>query len=403
MELQGIFSIQYRANLANLRKEIAYYSAKENREQIKHLTLAKREIATIRTEPLLSKILCSDAPNDIKNILYERYNQHCSARHSEDAHKNECWINYVLALPHKKRTPTLSLANTMATFNKYIYGMTVVKEEIMGIIANNNGTGKIFGMIGSPGVGKTLFARGLSEALGLPLQQISLGGATDAAFLEGHGFTYTGSEPGMIAKSLMRMKCTNGIFFIDEVEKTSKTNYGKELEHSLLHILDFTQNSDFRDKYMPDIPIDLSSSIFILSMNSTKDMDSALISRIPLVHVEGYTTDEKIIILQKHLLPEILDNYKFRRDDITINKSTAKRLIYRVKEEGVVNGRSGVRALKYALDRIVKYLNMYKLSPNTEYSIKIKFSLPFEIDNSVIDKFVIQDESSKNYHYSMYI
>jgi ATP-dependent Lon protease len=154
---------------------------------------------------------------------------------------------------------------------------------------------------------------------------------------------------------------------------------------------------------MPEIPIDLSGCIFILSMNDTIMMDNALISRIPIINVNGYTVDDKIIILQNYILPECIVNYGFKSNDITISKSSAKHLIYRVKEEGEHNGLSGVRSLKYAIDRIIKYINLYRLSKGSHsFTIKLNYSLPFEITNDVIDKFEINDKSTNIYRDSMY-
>ena len=178
-----------------------------------------------------------------------------------------------------------------------------------------------------------MLAKIIADVINLPICQIALGGISDASFLEGHSFTYTGSEPGYIAKAVTQMGCTNGIIFLDEIDKISKTDKGKELEHALLHITDFTQNHDFRDKYMPEIPIDLSDHIFIYSMNSTKNMDKALLSRIPIIHFDGYTSEQKIEIIQKFLLPEILKNYDFLSTDIMIPIDTAKLLIKNIQEE----------------------------------------------------------------------
>lgn len=422
LETQCIFTPGYQKNKKLISNEIEYYSNNQNKDKIQIMNESKKLLTSHRDEPIISKILSSDIPINIKSIVYERYLNNCAGRHSEDAQKHESWINYVLKLPFKSKNIQVTMESVIEKFDKSVYGMVKVKEELLGLIASDDTIfntknsikspsittksprkGMIIGLKGPPGTGKTLFARGIADALGIPFQQLSLGGASDASYLEGHGFTYSGSEPGMIVKSLVQMKYTNGVFFIDEVDKTSKTNHGRELEHSLLHILDFTQNHDFRDKYMPEIPIDLSGCIFVLSMNTTNGMDSALISRIPIINVNGYTVDDKITILKEYILPECIANYGFKSGDIVIGKSSAKHLIYKVKEEGEVNGLSGVRSLKYAVDRMIKYINLYRLSnASRQFTIKLNYSLPFEINNEVIGKFEVSDLSTNIYRDSMY-
>lgn len=421
METQCIFAPTYQKNKKFIIDELEYYTNKQNYNKIQTMNESKRQLTSHRDEPMISKILTSDLPLNIKSIVYERYMNNCVGRHSEDALKHESWVNYVLKLPLKSKNIKVTMKSVIEKFEKSVYGMIKVKEELIGLIASDDTIiddtntqqleeterkkrkGMILGLKGPPGTGKTLFARGIADALCLPFQQLSLGGASDSSYLEGHGFTYSGSEPGMIIKSLIQMKYTNGVFFIDEVDKTSKTYHGKELEHSLLHILDFTQNHDFRDKYMPEISVDLSGCIFILSMNDTLLMDNALISRIPIININGYTVDDKITILQSYILPECIANYGFKPNDIIISKASAKHLIYIVKEEGEHNGLSGVRSLKYAVDRIIKYINLYRLSKGSHnFTIKLNYLLPFEITNDVINKFEINDKLTNIYRDSMY-
>jgi ATP-dependent Lon protease len=408
LELHRTFTAQYHKILKQLTTKINYFKNAENITNNQQIEIAKNNIK-INETPLLTRILLSEHSDDIKTLLYNKYLHNCEIS-GESVGKYENMINYALDLPTKSKpienADTANILSNMYNyFNKNVYGMQNIKEEILGIFANmlNNdrSKNKIFGMVGASGVGKTMFARSLSQALDIPMQQLSLGGATNSAYLEGHNFTYSGSEPGMIARGLIDMKYNNGIFFIDEAEKTSKTAHGRELEHALLHIIDFTQNHDFRDKYMPEIPIDLSNCIFILSMNSTKGMDGALISRIPIIHLDGYNIADKVIMID-YLLPDICVNYGFKTGDITISKKTAQYLIKNVVEEGEIAGKSGVRNLKHSLDKIVKMINLQYMSRGKiELSYNIgEFSTPFEITQKLIDKFVLKPDNT--YRNSMY-
>jgi ATP-dependent Lon protease len=270
----------------------------------------------------------------------------------------------------------------MNKLNQKVYGMDEIKEELICIVTNMiknpQSKFKVIGLYGPPGIGKTMIANVISEGLGLPMEKISLGGMTDSSFLEGHGFTYIGSEPGCIVKALTKMGCTNGIIYLDELDKISKSDKGKEIEHSLLHITDFTQNHDFKDKYMPEIPVNLSDCIFICSMNTIEELDSALLSRIPVVKFNGYTSTQKIIILQNYLLPEVLTNYGMSVIDFIITNDVAKYLIENIREEDESNGKSGVRGLKNILNKIINRINLYKLSA---INGKLPFKMSFEINN----------------------
>ncbi|HLX54351.1 MAG TPA: AAA family ATPase, partial [Aquella sp.] len=196
------------------------------------------------TQPLLHRILLSQMSDDIKAILYDKYKSYCceTQSHTEDSAKYKNWIETVLSLPMTTKAISLPegegegeadgvgqlLQNLLTQFDEKIYGMSEVKEELLcmllGTISNPKSKFKAIGICGPPGVGKTMIARIIAEVLDLPIEQISLGGITDSSFLEGHGFTYIGSEHGCITKAIIKMGYTNGIIYLDEIDKISKTH-----------------------------------------------------------------------------------------------------------------------------------------------------------------------------------
>ena len=370
--------------------------------------------------PLKERILESGFSNDVKAVIYDKYIHYTNCGPDEKS-KYQNWIDTVLSLPRPGQVKETigvqtnvpgghanasNLICEMANkFEEKIYGLKEVKEEILGMIANMvvnpKCKNKAIGMHGPPGIGKTMIVKIVSEVLGVPYVHIALGGVTDSSFLEGHGFTYIGSEPGAIVKALIEMKQTNGIIFFDEIDKISKTHHGKEVEHALLHITDFTQNHNYRDKYVGEIPIDLSNCIFICAMNSTEEIDTALLSRIPLIKFDGYTNAEKHHIVSKYIFPEILAEYNIPGSDIILTDETIRHAICRVKEEGHRDDKSGVRGIKQFLNRLVSKINLCRLlhassKQRPAFSFEIpNFSIPYTITEELIDAVINEKPESQ--------
>ena len=362
---------------------------------------------------LYDRILESDFDKETKMVIYNKY-KFMKDADSDDAKKYKKWLELVLSIPHQPKNVASDqsmaevIKKMMDQMNDKIYGMEKAKEEFLclmvNMIAHPKSKHKSIGLMGPPGIGKTMIVDVISKALGLPYEKIALGGITDSTSLEGHGFTYLGSEPGCIAKALIKMQCTNGIIFLDEIDKISQSERGKEVEHALLHITDFTQNHDFRDKYMPEIPINLSDCIFIYSMNSSDNLDPALLSRIPIIHFEGYTPKQKVTIVEKYILPDILSNYGMQTNDVVIPKESLEYLIKTISDM------AGVRELKNAINSIINRINLYRLvSVNGELDLKLSFTIPdFKMPYSLtipVIKSIIQnsDMSTSEAYNNMYI
>ena len=180
--------------------------------------------------------------------------------------------------------------NVKKILDDSIYGHSKAKQQIERIIGqwiNGQQDGYCFGFEGAPGLGKTTLAKkGLSKCLinengeGRPFSMIQMGGDTNGSTLHGHSYTYVGSTWGSIVQILIDKKCMNPIIFIDEVDKISKTEHGREIVGILTHLLDSTQNDCFQDKYFSGIDLDLSKALFILSYNDVDSIDKILLDRI---------------------------------------------------------------------------------------------------------------------------
>jgi ATP-dependent Lon protease len=267
-------------------------------------------------------------------------------------------------------------------------------------------------LIGPQGVGKTALANALANAIDLEFVQINLGGCTDSSFLLGHSYTYEGSAPGIIVDSVIKMKSKNGIIFFDEIDKISKTCSGDEISKSLLHIIDRTQNFQFKDKYLGDFKIDLSKIWFIFSLNYENELDKTLKDRLNIIHIDGYTKTEKTDIVLKYLLPKYLKKINMKISDITFTDKALKYIIDKTNELYDTstcdnNGLSGVRQLENCIQQILHKLSFIKNSNNFElFSGSFKLSkpiiLPYVITTNSIEELGIFKKNESSYN-SMYM
>jgi ATP-dependent Lon protease len=275
--------------------------------------------------------------------------------------------------------------------DKAVYGHKKAKlqiERIVGQWINGESSGYCFGFEGLPGIGKTSLAqKGLAHCLKdinnkpRPFSLIALGGSSNGSILEGHNYTYVGSTWGKIVDILMEHKCMNPIIFIDELDKVSKTEHGKELIGILTHLVDSTQNTHFQDKYFSNIDLDLSKVLFIFSYNDVELLDKILLDRIHRIKFDILTLDDKLIIARDYLLPELYAKFHFI--DILIFEEEELRFII----EHYTN-ESGVRKLKEVLFEIISSFNLMLLKNNKCYELPYKISREF-IEELLRDRFKI--------------
>ena len=243
-----------------------------------------------------------------------------------------------------------NISNIMNVLDNSIYGHKHAKNQIMKVIGqwmSGKQSGYCFGFEGNPGIGKTsLSKKGLSLCLKddngepRPFSFIALGGSCNGSTLEGHSYTYMNSTWGRIVDILMESKCMNPIIYIDELDKVSKTENGREIIGIFTHLIDQTQNDSFQDKYFSGIDIDLSKALFIFSYNDPDQIDKILLDRIHRIKFDNLTTTEKIVIVNRFILPEInkkmgFNNVVLLTDEITehiIDKYTMEPGVRKLKE-----------------------------------------------------------------------
>ncbi len=249
--------------------------------------------------------------------------------------------------------------------NDAVYGHKHTKQELKRLIGqwiNGKVEGNVIGLCGPPGIGKTSFAkRGLSKCLkdengdSRPFAFLPIGGATNGSFLEGHGYTYLGSSWGKIVDILMETKCMNPIIFIDELDKVSNTEHGREIIGILTHITDPTQNNEYYDKFFQGIPIDLSKVLFVFSYNDKSLIDRILRDRIHEINIKALSKEEKLHITKLYTLPELYENIGFSNNDIVWDNNIIETLIDNYTYE------AGIRKLNELLNEILREINLERI------------------------------------------
>lgn len=307
----------------SIEKELDSASAKCVNQIYSAISSSASAGLTLKGEKIREiKAALSTCPNSILVNLFDILRSHAAVTSSlAKSHAStdiECASRMLQDVRRSKQTAIemrADLEQVTRALDESIHGHEHAKNQILKIVGqwmNGEQSGYCFGFEGSPGVGKTSLAkRGLSNCLkdengaSRPFSFIALGGSCNGSTLEGHSYTYVNSTWGRIVDVLMDSKCMNPIIYIDELDKISKTEHGKEIAGILMHLIDTTQNSGFQDKYFSGIDVDLSKALFIFSYNDPSQIDSILLDRIHRIKFENLSLEEKLVIARKYILPEI--------------------------------------------------------------------------------------------------
>jgi ATP-dependent Lon protease len=228
--------------------------------------------------------------------------------------------------------------------------MEKVKKLIVEYLAAKKQTGKNFGKVicltGAPGVGKTSIARSIAEALGRPLERISLGGVHDESEIRGHRNTYVGAKPGVIVQACQRAKVKNPVINLDEIDKMGESKHNGSPAAAFLEIFDPEQNEKFRDHYI-ELPIDLSQVMFICTANQMENIPEPLRDRMEIIEISSYTETEKLHIAKNFLIPKLLTTHNLTNDQLIFEDEAIREIINNHTWE------AGARNLEKKLERIV--------------------------------------------------
>ncbi len=260
------------------------------------------------------------------------------------------YLDWLLSIPWgTKGKVKKDLDDAQQILDEDHYGLEKVKDRIVEYLAVQSRTNKLKGpilcLVGPPGVGKTSLGKSIARATGREFVRMSLGGVRDEAEIRGHRRTYIGSMPGKVIQSMRKAKKTNPLFLLDEIDKMG-ADFRGDPASALLEVLDPEQNHTFNDHYL-EVDYDLSNVLFVTTAN-TLNIPPALMDRMEIIRIAGYTEDEKIEIARRHLIPDQLKAHGLEDDEWSLDDAALKELIRRYTRE------AGVRNLEREIAKLAR-------------------------------------------------
>jgi ATP-dependent Lon protease len=361
-----------RAHLAELEvSEKIRDDVREGMEKSQHEFLLRQQLAAIRKElgenetegsdDYRARVENADLPEKIREAaLREVSKLERSSDQNPEAGWIRTWLDTVLELPWNVRTnDNTDIVAARLVLDTDHDGLDDVKDRIVEYLAirarlaerglglvGGRGSGAVLALIGPPGVGKTSLGESVARALGRNFVRVSLGGVRDEAEIRGHRRTYVGALPGRLVRAIREAGSMNPVVLLDEVDKIG-ADFRGDPASALLEVLDPAQNHTFRDHYL-ELELDLSDVVFLATANVADTIPPALLDRMEVVTLDGYTEDEKVAIARNHLLPRQLQRAALESTDVDIDND-ALRLI-----AGEYTREAGVRQLERALARVLR-------------------------------------------------
>ena len=349
--------------------------------------LLRQQLAAIRKElgegepegsdDYRARVEAADLPDKVREAAVREVDKlERSSENNPEAGYIRTWLDTVLELPWNTRTTdSVDIAGARAILDADHHGLDDVKDRITEYLAvrarraqrgmevvGGRGSGAVLALVGPPGVGKTSLGESVARALGRTFVRVALGGVRDEAEIRGHRRTYVGALPGRIVRAIGEAGSMNPVVLLDEIDKVG-SDFRGDPAAALLEVLDPAQNHTFRDHYL-DLDLDLSDVVFLATANVVETIPQALLDRMELVSLDGYTSEEKVAIARDFLVPRQLERAALTADEVSITDAALHELSSDYTRE------PGVRQLERLIAKVARKVTT-KLGENGEESVTV--------------------------------
>ncbi|MFE4860146.1 endopeptidase La [Streptomyces sp. NPDC056670] len=308
-----------------------------------------------------ARVEAADLPEKVREAALKEVDKlERSSDQSPEGSWIRTWLDTVLELPWNESTEDVyDIRGARAVLDAEHAGLKDVKERIteylavrkrradrgLGVVGGRRG-GAVLALVGPPGVGKTSLGESVAHAMGRKFVRVALGGVRDEAEIRGHRRTYVGALPGRIVRAIKEAGSMNPVVLLDEIDKVG-SDFRGDPAAALLEVLDPAQNHTFRDHYL-EVELDLSDVVFLATANVLEAIPEALLDRMELVRLDGYTEDEKVVIARDHLLPRQLERAGLEPGEVVLEDASLRRLA------GEYTREAGVRNLERSIARLLR-------------------------------------------------